>query len=282
MRGFMFPHLRRWLCFGVALVCPIPRALAVNDRSISAAPGTLVRWSAPGTTRCAMKGRSWAPLKETCYYPIDLLQKPAMLTVVRWRSGLRQYARISVEPADYGVEEIQLPDIPQAHPSPEDFKRVARDELLERRVWIRKQGRARFTLPLGLPSRPFPKGKAFGVRRIYNGKPDPQPHLGLDYPTPEGSPVTAVADGAVVLATDLFYAGNAVFIDHGDGLVSMYFRLGEIAVTEGQVVRKGQTLGTVDSTGRATGPHLFFAVRWHGARIDPDLLFEDPSKLPAL
>src|SRR5215469_13619985 len=103
----MFHHLRRRLDLAVVLVCLLPSALAVNERSISAAPGTLVRWSAPGTTRCAMKGRAWAALHGTCYYPIDLLQKPAMLTAVRWRSGVRQYARISVEPVDYGVEEIQ-------------------------------------------------------------------------------------------------------------------------------------------------------------------------------
>jgi murein DD-endopeptidase MepM/ murein hydrolase activator NlpD len=89
-----------------------------------------------------------------------------------------------------------------------------------------------------------------------------------------GSPVLAVADGTVVLARDLFYA-NAVFIDHGDSLVSMYFHLGEVAVTAGKDIKKGHTLGTVGSTGRATGPHLFFGVRWHGARINPDLLFED-------
>jgi murein DD-endopeptidase MepM/ murein hydrolase activator NlpD len=83
-----------------------------------------------------------------------------------------------------------------------------------------------------------------------------------------------------VLATDLFFAGHAVFIDHGAGLVSMYFHLGDIDVTEGQDVKKGQTLGKVGSTGRATGPHLFFGVRWHGARINPDPLFEDPAKIP--
>ena len=271
---------RRRLCLALTLGCPILPAFAVNARSISAAPGTLVRWSAPGTTHCAMKGRLWAALNDTCYYPIDLLQRPAVLTIARWGSGPKQYARVSVEPVDYGVEEIQLPDIPQAHPSPEDLKRVSKEEMVESRVWIRRESPIKFTLPLGPPSRPFPMGKAFGVKRIYNGKPAPQPHVGVDYPTPVGSPVLAVADGTVVLARDLFYAGNAVFIDHGDGLVSMYFHLGEIAVTEGETVKKGHTLGMVGSTGRATGPHLFFGVRWHGARINPDLLFEDPAKIP--
>jgi murein DD-endopeptidase MepM/ murein hydrolase activator NlpD len=192
-----------------------------------------------------------------------------------WVRGARQYARISVEAYDYRVEEIELPDIPQAHPSPADLRRVAQEELIESRVWLRREGPARFTLPLGPPAKPFPEGKAFGVKRIYNGKPAPQPHTGIDYPVPIGSAVLAVSEGTVVIARDFFYAGKAVFIDHGNGLVSMYFHLASIDVREGQTVRKGHTLGRVGSTGRATGPHLFFAVRWHGARINPDLLFSE-------
>jgi hypothetical protein len=266
------------LTFGGSM--SLPASAAAARPTISASPGMLVRWSVPGTMHCAMKGRSWAALQETCYYPIDLLEKPGFINIVRWGSGPREYARISVEPFDYGTEEIELPDIPQAHPSPNDLKRVSREQLLESKVWSRKEGPARFTLPLGPPSRPFPKGKSFGVKRVFNGKPAPQPHTGIDYPIPAGSPVLAVADGTVVLAADLFFAGNAVFIDHGDGLVSMYFHLAAIDVMAGEDVKKGHALGKVGSTGRATGPHLFFGVRWHDARINPGSLFEDPAKVP--
>ncbi|HEY7335372.1 MAG TPA: M23 family metallopeptidase [Bryobacteraceae bacterium] len=272
----------RRVCWFFALAFPILPALGVTERSISAAPGTLVRWSAPRTTRCAMKGRSWVALNETCYYPIDILQKPGVVTVARWVAGRPEFARITVTPDNYGVETIELPDIPQAHPSPEDLNTAERDKVLESKIWIRREGPARFTLPLGPPSKPFPNGKGFGVQRIYNGKPDPQPHMGVDYPVPEGSPVIAVADGTVVLAQNLFYAGSAVFLDHGDGLVSMYFHLAKIDVLPGEKVEKGHTLGTVGSTGRSTWPHLFFGVRWHDARIDPDFLFEDVAKIPEI
>jgi murein DD-endopeptidase MepM/ murein hydrolase activator NlpD len=268
--------IRRLLLLALALGCP---AFAAGP-SITASPGSLVRWSLPGTQHCAMKGRAWAALHETCFYPVDLLQKPTVISIARWGAGPRQYASISVEPFDYGTEEIELPDIPQANPSPEDLKRVSREQLQEAKVWARKEGLAKFTLPLGPPSRPFPKGQSFGVNRVFNGKPAPQPHTGVDYPTPVGSPVLAVADGTVVMAADLFFPGNAVFIDHGDGLVSMYFHLAEINVKAGEDVKKGHTLGKIGSTGRATGPHLFFGVRWHGARIDPSFLFEDPAKIP--
>jgi murein DD-endopeptidase MepM/ murein hydrolase activator NlpD len=116
----------------------------------------------------------------------------------------------------------------------------------------------------------------------FNGKPASQLHTGSDHATPVGTPVLAVADGTVVVAEDLFFEGNAVFIDHGDGLISMSFHLSEIKVQAGQEVKKGHTPGRIGSTGRATGPHLFFGVRWHDARIDPKFLLEDPDKIPAV
>ncbi|MGA3318162.1 MAG: M23 family metallopeptidase [Candidatus Korobacteraceae bacterium] len=281
-RRYLF---RRLLLGAVALVCSIPPptlAAQGHGATVSAAPGTLIRWEVPGAKRCSMKGRSWAALEGTCYYPVDLLQKPALITIALWGSGHREFARISVEPYEYGTEEIDLPDIPQAHPSPEDLKRDSRDQALLSKVWKRKEGLAEFTLPLGAPARPLPAGKSFGVKRVFNGKPASQPHTGSDYATPVGTPVLAVADGTVVVAEDLFFEGNAVFIDHGDGLVSMCFHLSEIKVQAGQEVKKGQTLGRVGSTGRATGPHLFFGVRWHNARINPQFLLEDPGKIPAV
>jgi murein DD-endopeptidase MepM/ murein hydrolase activator NlpD len=261
-------------CLPVWAAPPLP--------TISTAPGTLVRWSAPGTTRCTMKGRSWAPLHETCYYPIDLEQPQGRIAISRSGAGHTTYARIVVEAIDYGLEEITLPDIPQANPSPSDLRRDARDRALLAKVWNHRESPAQFTLPLGPPARPFPKGTSFGVKRVFNGKPASQPHTGTDYPTPVGSPVLAVADGTVVIAEDLFFEGNAVFINHGDGLISMYFHLADIKVEVGQEVKKGHTLGRVGSTGRATGPHLFFGVRWHDARINPQFVLEDPSKIPAI
>jgi len=97
---------------------------------------------------------------------------------------------------------------------------------------------AKFTLPLGAPARPLPEGRSFGVKRVFNGKPAPQPHTGGDYATLAGSPVLAAADGTVVVAEDLFFAGNAVLIDHGNGLVTMYFHLSRIQVERR---RRGQT-----------------------------------------
>jgi len=279
--------LYRWpfLHAALALVCsiPCPASAAQGHGTVSAAPGTLVRWSAPGTQRCRMGARSWPALQETCYYPIDLLHKPGLVQITRWgRRGPGESAHISVEPFAYPTQEIDLGDIPQANPSAADLRRDAREQVRLSKVWARKEGPAKFTLPLGPPISPMPEGGAFGAKRIFNGKPAAQPHTGADFAAPAGTPVLAAADGMVALAEDQFFSGKAVFIDHGGGLISMYFHLSDIKVKAGQEVERGHVVGLVGTTGRSTGPHLFFGVRWHDARIDPRYVLEDPAKIPAV
>jgi murein DD-endopeptidase MepM/ murein hydrolase activator NlpD len=279
------------LAIAAGLICSVPSPISAAEHkahpkasaaALSAQPGTLVRWSVPGTTRCRMHARSWSPIGDTCYFPIDLEQKPGVVTVTRQGKSRSESARVAVEPRAYGTQTIELPDIPQANPSAADLKRNERERVLLAKIFARKESAPRFDLPLGKPANPLPAGKSFGVDRVFNGKPAVQPHMGSDYAVPVGSAVLAVADGTVVLAQDLFYPGNAVFIDHGDGLISMYFHLSDIDVEAGQEVQKGNHLGKVGTTGRSTGPHLFFGVRWHNARIDPRFLLEDPALIPAL
>ncbi len=269
------------LLFINLLSCPVAAAQP-DENAIPADPGTLVRWSAPATKRCSMEGRSWPALQETCFYPVDLLHKPGPVRITRQGYKSKESAYISVEPFPYGTREIDLGDIPQANPSPKDLIRSERERRMLNKVWKRKEGPAKFTLPLGKPARPLPEGQDFGMKQIFNGKPAAQPHMGVDYPVPAGTPVLAVADGKVVVAKDLFFPGNAVFIDHGDGLITMYFHLSEIKVKPGQEVEKGGSIGVAGTTGRSTGPHLFFGIRWHGARINPMFLLEDPAKIPAV
>ena len=108
----------------------------------------------------------------------------------------------------------------------------------------------------------------FGSRRVINGQPR-KPHSGEDIAAPKGTPVVAMNAGIVRLTTDHFFSGKGVIVDHGLGLFSMYFHLSGVDVAHGQVVKKGQVIGKVGSTGRATGPHLHWGVRLNGARVDP-------------
>lgn len=122
----------------------------------------------------------------------------------------------------------------------------------------------------------------FGERRVFNGQPR-APHSGMDLRAKKGAPVRAPAAGRVLLADPLFYAGNTVILDHGLGLTSQYAHLSEIRVKPGDMVKKGQVIGKVGATGRVTGPHLHWAVKFRKARIDPFSLayFDLDAKLKA-
>jgi hypothetical protein len=121
---------------------------------------------------------------------------------------------------------------------------------------------------------------SFGTRRMFNGK-LASIHKGMDFRAGIGTPVLAGNSGKVVLAQALYYEGNCVMVDHGQGLMSISMHLSRIDVKPGQVVAKGERLGLSGATGRVTGPHLHWAIRWRGAMLDPaKVLRLDLAKLP--
>ena len=119
----------------------------------------------------------------------------------------------------------------------------------------------------------------YGSQRILNGKPR-QPHYGIDIAAPAGVAVRAAAAGRVTMATDLYFTGGTIIIDHGYGLNSTYSHLHDMQVNKGDMVSRGQTIGSVGSTGRSTGPHLDWRINWQHKRLDPQLI--TGPLLPAL
>lgn len=112
---------------------------------------------------------------------------------------------------------------------------------------------------------------SFGNQRILNGTPS-RPHYGVDIAAPRGAPVSAPAGGLVVLAEpNMHFEGGLILVDHGQGLVSCYLHLSRLDVREGQRVARGARLGAVGATGRATGPHLCWRLKWRGRNMDPSL-----------
>lgn len=114
----------------------------------------------------------------------------------------------------------------------------------------------------------------FGARRVLNGKPR-QPHFGIDLAAPKGTPIKAPAAATVRMADkDLYYTGGTVILDHGHGYTTTYLHLSKIDVEVGQVLERGQVIGLVGATGRATGPHLCWRANWFDVRLDPSLLVD--------
>ncbi len=256
---------------------------------LEARPGSVVRWSAEdvGGDRvraCRIDGVDVVPVAGECFFPIDLLAEGELLAerLSELPSGGRidrVWLRVS-DDYPYPEQHIRLQSNRHVDLDPADSARAARESARIAELWELRTPR-RFTLPLGAPLRQLPAGGRFGSRRFYNGQPR-SPHTGADFAADTGTPVLATADGTVALAEEHFFGGKSVFLDHGDGLISMALHLSEISVEPGQMVRQGEVIGEVGSTGRSTGPHLHFGLRWRGARVDPQLLLAGPDALPRI
>jgi murein DD-endopeptidase MepM/ murein hydrolase activator NlpD len=152
-------------------------------------------------------------------------------------------------------------------PTPEQQKQIQDAQEIKKeylnRVSPKREWSGQFTAPVdGAIS------DVFGSQRVFNGKTS-SPHLGLDFRVPSGTPIAALNDGTVLLARPLYFEGNFVVLDHGQGLLTLYLHLSEFKVHEGDEVKRGQEIGLSGGTGRATGPHLHLAVRWQGTYLDP-------------
>ena len=157
------------------------------------------------------------------------------------------------------------------NPPPDALERISREA--ERLESLFRQSTSRDEVgPFRMPVAATP-GNTFGARSVFNGQAR-NPHGGLDFGSPTGTPIAAPAGGAVALAEDLYFTGNTVILDHGRGLYSVLAHLSKINVTAGDQVGAGEVVGAVGATGRVTGPHLHWGARLNTARIDPRALVE--------
>jgi murein DD-endopeptidase MepM/ murein hydrolase activator NlpD len=152
--------------------------------------------------------------------------------------------------------------------SPEDAARAAREAEETDAIYATVTPECYWSEPFLAPIHGAKDGKNFGHRRVFNGQPR-APHSGADLRADVGTPVYAANRGRVVLAQNLFYSGNAVIVDHGFGLYTVYLHLSKMDLAPGAIVERGQRLGLAGATGRVTGPHLHWGVRIVDARVDP-------------
>ena len=157
-------------------------------------------------------------------------------------------------------------------PTPEQLKEIEEAKAVKQdylnRVTPEREWSGKFSAPANAAI-----SDVFGSQRVFNNKTS-SPHQGLDFRVPTGTPVTAMNSGTVLLARPLYYEGNCIVLDHGQGLLTLYLHLSVLKVKEGDHVDRGQEIGLSGGTGRATGPHLHVAVRWQGTYLDPARLMQ--------
>jgi murein DD-endopeptidase MepM/ murein hydrolase activator NlpD len=199
---------------------------------------------------------------------IDLAVKPGKheVTIATGSDDAPVKFPLVVTRRAFGVRKLTV-DPAFVTPPREAAERIEREAAELERIWAASSESrlwdGRFVRPV-----PHAANSAFGTRSVFNGEPRSQ-HSGADFRSPAGAPIKAPNAGRVVLASSRYFSGDTVVIDHGLGLFSLFAHLSVVSVKKGDAVKAGDVVGEVGSSGRVTGPHLHWAVRINGARVDP-------------
>ena len=210
------------------------------------------------------------------FIAFDRDAKPAATLTGRAANGWTTTLALAIAPRAWRIEHIDAPLRPPSVPSAE-FLRIRKEELARIAAARSRSTSAQGWLQPMIRPAPGRISGRFGAQRIYRGEPGSY-HSGLDLAAASGTPILAPADGVVILAAAAPFTleGKLLMVDHGMGLSSAFLHCSAHRVGEGDPVRQGQPIAEVGMTGRATGPHLHWGLRWHEARLDP-LLFLDLS-----
>ncbi len=188
---------------------------------------------------------------------------------IRVEAGTQTIA-VTVREHAYPEQRLTVANQDHVTPQPAQLERIGRERQLIDTALAAYRPATLDGIALAPPVA-GPRSSSFGLRRFFNDEPR-SPHKGMDIAAPQGTPVSAPRAGRVSRTGDFFFNGNTVIVDHGQGFVTMYCHLSEIAVAEGEDILQGQVLGAVGSTGRVTGPHLHFGVYLNATAVDPALL----------
>ena len=198
---------------------------------------------------------------------------------VRYADGMAE--RQSVAPVARQYETQAISGLPQEQvtPPPDILARIHREGQLIGQARTRDTAGSDFAKGLDWPANGI-ISSLYGSRRILNGVPM-APHLGVDIAAPEGTPIRAPADGVVSLVGDFYLDGGFTLLDHGLGVSTCYVHQSQRMVKEGDAVKRGQVIGLIGQTGRATGPNLHWGLNWFQLKLDPSLLTPTPTPAKA-
>jgi len=255
----------------VCTLCAVPvlaQKCTVAPKSVKL--GETLRLSCPPEfTSATLNGRTAKLFPQSsgnnfALLPISVKDVPgaATLTVSRSDGAQSQQLSVVIRKTTFPSQNVKLgPEIEALHSTPDEIALLAafKEKTSDTRSWQD---------PLAPPVRGC-MTSPFGVKRLHNGKPTGEYHGGVDQRTPAGEPIRAVAAGTVTFAQQFNVLGNAVGIDHGQGLESMYLHMSKLVATPGAQVRPGDILGYAGSTGRSTGPHLHWVLYVNGINVNP-------------
>lgn len=269
----------RWLLL-LCLLLPAPAlggALFLDPAVVEGGGVTLLHWQGetPSAAIARCNGRLYhlrpTPAGFAALLGTDVELAPGSYpldAVVVDRRGEAAFfhLRLEVRLAARPEERLTLPPAKVTPRDPAVLRRIEAEQAMLAELFARHDSPPlweRFTLPVA-----DPVGSLFGRRRILNGQPK-APHAGVDFRSAAGTAVQAAARGRVAFTGDLFYTGQTVILDHGEGLFTLYAHLQSIDCRQGELLDAGRVLGRVGSTGRSTGPHLHWGVKLRGDRVDP-------------
>jgi len=201
---------------------------------------------------------------------LSLSTKPGTHSInIKNKQGETEKLSFKVKDKVYKAQYLTIKNKRKVNPYEKDMSRILSEKkrkALAKKNWLAEPAQANFSVPVdGRIS------SIFGLRRFFNEQAR-RPHSGLDIAAPQGTPIKAVESGTVTESGDFFFSGNMVYLDHGQGLISLYAHMHTINVKPGDKITKGQVIGTVGETGRVTGPHLHLAIIANQTTVDP-LLF---------
>jgi len=210
---------------------------------------------------------------------LSLSTKPGKHAVtIRNKQGKFEKINFKVKPKTYKSQHLTIKNKRKVNPYAKDMERILSEKKRKtkaRKIWTEKPVNVDFLTPVnGRIS------SIFGLRRFFNEQAR-RPHSGLDIAAPQGTPIKAVASGTVIESGDFFFSGNMVYLDHGQGIISLYAHMHTLNVKPGDKVSKGDIIGTVGETGRVTGPHLHMSVIANQTTVDPLLFMPQLSEKAA-
>lgn len=258
---------------GASLAAPAFAADPVRLEGRPVQGGYLVGRTVPGAT-VSLDGEAAGTAGRTGVFVLgfDRDAPPTQRLLVRG-PGVEFARTLTVAPGTFGVQRVD--GVPQNTVTPTDpalLARIRRERALKDAAFASIATGEDFAGGFAWPLDSYRISSRFGNQRILNGTPD-RPHYGIDLAASAGTAIKAPAGGLVVLAEPaMHFEGGLTLIDHGQGLISCYLHQSRLAVANGQRVVRGQTIGRVGMTGRATGPHLCWRLRWRGRNLDPSLL----------